>query len=779
MDNNYVGSVPLIEIELPGGARGLKGDQGPKGDKGDNYNPIIEEVETLEPTQPATAEVRADDNNIYFSFGIPKGEPGEGTKLSDFDNDVGFVTADTTELENYALISNTYTKTEVDNSLSTKANTSDVTTALATKANTSDVNTALATKVNVSDVIDNLTSTETTKPLSANQGKILNDKISEYVSVKNYGAKGDGISDDTSAIQNCIDNNPNKTIYFPDGTYIVSNTIETSATDNEKVYLVLSENATIKASNSFSDSFVVSLGEKGTAAGYSSTSHKSGIEGGIIDCNSRTSGLLVKNMHLTKVINLSVINSNLIGIQIDKSNNNSSDTYVQNVDLRGIDGNIEETIGLYIIGSDNNIQMVRTTGFHTGIKLSGAGNYLNNCHPLYSIKSSDTNYNTSIAFDINDTDNILSNCYADNFGIGFQQSGNYKWNGTDLFCYWYDDNSSNTHCAIKTKTISFKGKIKGMSISYPSVGDNLGMVVEDQGYTNNIYPLQYMLNEGYEEKYVIKNLSLTRDMWLKMKYKYSDPLLATSIRDTNTYTLRGISDTIDVDKWYPLMFITRMTNITGTFYSDVFDINFKIGRLFSADIMFAIENDVLKTKSIKTIYNPSGISLTFGLGKIDDLNKIYTLYFKINSWGTATNINNYGYTVTIKEPSQDNLTFILPRNSIYQDPSLNGITTIPNALTGGRTIQNKNIENGIFERRDWAANHEVKAYDATEGRSAFIFFIRWNTSVGVYAWFYEKFIPLNTDNVSSGDSVNYNYNSSSGVLTITCNTNSLMCYAKF
>ena len=151
MDNNYVGSVPLIEIELPGGARGLKGDKGDKGDKGNNFTPVVESVETLEPNEQATASARTDSDNIYFSFGIPKGEPGEGTKLSDFENDEGFVTAETDELENYLLKSNTYTKTEVDNFLSTK--------------------------VNISDVIDNLTSTETAKPLSAKQGKIINDKV--------------------------------------------------------------------------------------------------------------------------------------------------------------------------------------------------------------------------------------------------------------------------------------------------------------------------------------------------------------------------------------------------------------------------------------------------------------------------------------------------------------------------------------------------------------------------------------------------------------------------
>ena len=45
------------------------------------------------------------------------------------------------------------------------------------------------------------------------------------ISVKLYGAKGDGITDDTAAIQNCITQNPNRKIFFPKGKYRITNTI--------------------------------------------------------------------------------------------------------------------------------------------------------------------------------------------------------------------------------------------------------------------------------------------------------------------------------------------------------------------------------------------------------------------------------------------------------------------------------------------------------------------------------------------------------------------------
>lgn len=49
------------------------------------------------------------------------------------------------------------------------------------KDNKADIDEFLATKVNISDVIDNLTSTHTNKPLSANQGRILKELIDEIV----------------------------------------------------------------------------------------------------------------------------------------------------------------------------------------------------------------------------------------------------------------------------------------------------------------------------------------------------------------------------------------------------------------------------------------------------------------------------------------------------------------------------------------------------------------------------------------------------------------------
>lgn len=54
------------------------------------------------------------------------------------------------------------------------------------------------------------------------EARWLSDRLAERVSVKDYGAFGDGYHDDTEAIQAALDGNPYKVVWFPYGQYKVS-----------------------------------------------------------------------------------------------------------------------------------------------------------------------------------------------------------------------------------------------------------------------------------------------------------------------------------------------------------------------------------------------------------------------------------------------------------------------------------------------------------------------------------------------------------------------------
>lgn len=63
--------------------------------------------------------------------------------------------------------------------------------------------------------------------------RTLSSKLEDIVSVKDFGATGDGITVDTDAIQNAIDSlGPNGgTVYFPPGTYLIDDTITITTRD--------------------------------------------------------------------------------------------------------------------------------------------------------------------------------------------------------------------------------------------------------------------------------------------------------------------------------------------------------------------------------------------------------------------------------------------------------------------------------------------------------------------------------------------------------------------
>lgn len=67
---------------------------------------------------------------------------------------------------------------------------------------------------------------------TAQLSQTVQTKLQEYVSVKDFGAKGDGFTDDTAAIQSCINYvqglTHRPTILFPVGTYITSSTLTIS-----------------------------------------------------------------------------------------------------------------------------------------------------------------------------------------------------------------------------------------------------------------------------------------------------------------------------------------------------------------------------------------------------------------------------------------------------------------------------------------------------------------------------------------------------------------------
>lgn len=77
----------------------------------------------------------------------------------------------------------------------------------------------------VASAVVNAENVAYTYPAAGAVTQNVEERLAQYVSVKDFGAIGDGVADDTTAIQNAVDECPGKILFFPEGTYNLSDTI--------------------------------------------------------------------------------------------------------------------------------------------------------------------------------------------------------------------------------------------------------------------------------------------------------------------------------------------------------------------------------------------------------------------------------------------------------------------------------------------------------------------------------------------------------------------------
>ena len=251
-----------------------------------------------------------------------------------------------------------------------------------------------------------------------------------YVIVK---VKADGKRDVSDAIQKIIDENPNRTIYFPDGVYLISKPILTPAEPTKSVALELSNYAIIKAAEGWShDEALIRLGGKDAANNIRTPGSNYYLEGGIIDGSGVAKGISIDSGRETVIRNTS-IKSVVVGIHVKHgANSGSSDSDIFGVNIVG--NNTPESIGVLVEGYDNTFTNMRIGGVHFGFKIRSQANMLRNIHPLYY--GSNNSYETSCGFLDETGCNWYDFCYSDEFATAFRitkSASHYN----NCFAYWY------------------------------------------------------------------------------------------------------------------------------------------------------------------------------------------------------------------------------------------------------------------------------------------------------------------------------------------------------
>ena len=310
-----------------------------------------------------------------------------------------------------------------------------------------------------------------------------------YVVVTDY-LKADTGNDVSDAIQQLINENPHKTIYFPDGEYILAKPICTSAKPENAVHLELSRFATLKASDDWSDSeAMVRLGAAEPFNTIYVNGSNYGICGGIIDGNMIANGISIDSGRETIIRDLSIKHTQ-IGIHIKKgANSGSSDADIDVVHIVG--NNREDSVGVLIEGADNSLTNMRIAAVQTGVMLRRCGNLLRNIHPLhifgYEYGGEDyIDYKKTIAFDDQTTGkNWYNYCYSDQLSTAFRFKGGSTPIFDNCFAMWYSPKGEKEvgfecdgkMCAsILNADINFRGDAKNRKFLTAGEAGGFGIV---------------------------------------------------------------------------------------------------------------------------------------------------------------------------------------------------------------------------------------------------------------------------------------------------------------
>ena len=297
----------------------------------------------------------------------------------------------------------------------------------------------------------------------------MNDpKTLGYVVVTDYIEANTG-KDVSDAIQKIINENPHRTIFFPDGEYILAKPICTSGNPANAVSIHLSDFATLKASDDWSDSeAMVRLG----AAEPFNTIYVNGsnyyFTGGIVDGNMKANGIALESGRETCIHHVSIKHT-FIGLHIKRgANSGSSDADIETVNIVG--NNKKDSIGVLVEGYDNTFTNMRIAAVQTGVLVKTGGNFFRNIHPLFIYgyeycKETDINFADSIAFDVvYPCDNWFDYCYSDQLATGFKLADNSKAILLNCFVMWYSP-KGNKEVAIEC-TGKFKASVTNIRVLF-------------------------------------------------------------------------------------------------------------------------------------------------------------------------------------------------------------------------------------------------------------------------------------------------------------------------
>ena len=321
----------------------------------------------------------------------------------------------------------------------------------------------------------------------------MNELMKNYVVVTDYIEANTG-KDVSDALQELILANPNRTIFFPDGEYILAKPVSTPANPVHSVSLWLSTYAVIKAADDWSsDEAMIRMGAAEPYNSIDIIGSNYSFKGGILDGNGVANGIAIESGRETLIREVSIKHTKG-GLHIKRgANNGSSDCDIEDVNIVG--NGKAGSIGVLCEGWDNTFTNMRIASVQFGFRITSAGNFLRNIHPLYIFTQELSEvFRDSCAFQELGGRNWYSLCYSDQFAVGFRTSDYDKSTYSDCFAFWYTakgDKQVGFECngkfnsIIRSSSISFHGDSKPEFNAYITVKEPGGCGVIDTPLTND------------------------------------------------------------------------------------------------------------------------------------------------------------------------------------------------------------------------------------------------------------------------------------------------------
>lgn len=328
-----------------------------------------------------------------------------------------------------------------------------------------------------------------------------------YIVITSYADHAQG-GDYTDAIAKAIEENPGRTIYFPDGNYIIRKPIDIPADPEKSVSLRLSNNTVIKAFD-WEDpkTAMIRIGAGSDTQGeisvdeHINTRSSCYVIGGCLNAGAIASGISVEDGRDALIYNVSIKNA-FYGIHIKEGKNSRGASFVNvdNVNVTGFEA--PDSIGVLVEGKYNNVSNMRIASVQYGVKCTetGSNNIFRNLHPLgVSMNASTT---TAGFWDMSDG-NVFDICYSDQFATGFLVEENTRSVFTGCFCYWWTA-AGGYHVGFRSNG-KFNSIVTNCKVSHSHADlqtDAYLLVGEDGGEGVVLYPANNIVN--HENDYILE-----------------------------------------------------------------------------------------------------------------------------------------------------------------------------------------------------------------------------------------------------------------------------------